>query len=314
MDLPNVANLLVKNDVFFNHVHIINQKFDILPDELHYGMSIEYIDLKESREQFVRELVNTVTDWVYSNAKQDAILGQLISDGRTNANAFSELKQKAHDKFRHSNDGSLLHGQFGELLLSNCIQHILGAVPLLRKMPITTSSKLERFGADAIHYKDINGIPVFYIGEAKSYTSNYQFAKAFDASIHSIIKEYNNITGEIRQYLHEDFLSPEMEQLATDLINGELKNAEYHLVSIVAYEETGKKDGLSRTEILNSVNAIIESRFKAFDNSKIDIAGNPILNRITYIAFPIWDFESLITDFSGYISRKEGKSKNGKHD
>ena len=31
------------------------------------------------------------------------------------------------------------------------------AVPLLRKMKITTSSQHERFGADAIHYKVENG-------------------------------------------------------------------------------------------------------------------------------------------------------------
>jgi hypothetical protein len=306
MSLPDVKNLLVKNNAFFNHVHIINQKFDILPDKLHYGMAIDYVDLQESREQFVRELVNTVVDWVYSRAKQDSILEQLLSDERSSANASLELMQKAFEKFRPSNDGKLLHGQFGELLLANCLQHIFDAVPILRKMPIATSPDLERFGVDAIHYKHISDKPVFYIGEAKSYTSKYSFNAAFEKAINSIIKEYGNITRELRQYLHEDFLAPEIEQLATDLIDGKLKNAEYRLVSIVAYEETEMKNGTSRDEIIEAINAAIVKRFKNFDSNKIAIVSNPILNRITYIVFPVWEFENLVNSFSNLIPNNKG--------
>jgi len=305
----DIEGLLIKNQSFFNHVHIINQKFEILPESMHYGMAIDYVDLQESREQFVRELINTVLDWVYSQARQASILTELESEGRSKANAFTELTQKAFEKFRPSTDGKLLHGQFGELLLANCLQHIFNAIPILRKMPITTSPAHERFGSDAIHYNEVDGKPIFYIGEAKSYTSDYAFNTAFETAINSILNEYRNINREIRQYLHEDFLEPEKEQLATDLINGKLKNTEYRLVSIIAYEETAKRNGKSRDEILELIKLAIEQRYRKFDNSKIDIDGNPILNRITYIVFPVWEFETLIKSFSNGIPKQQRGGK-----
>ena len=189
----DVDALLVKNPTLFNHIHVINQRFEILPDNMHFGIAIDYVDLQESREQFIREIINTIVDWVYSPAKQSFVLGELESEGRTKANANSELMQKAFEKFRSSTDGKLLHGQFGELLLANCLQYLFGAIPILRKMPIATSSSHERFGSDAIHYKETDGKPLFYIGEAKSYTSKYRFAAAFEDALSSIIKEYNNI-------------------------------------------------------------------------------------------------------------------------
>lgn len=298
---PNIDKLLVKNEAFFNHVHIINQSFDILPDKIHYGMAIDYVDLKESREQFVRELVNTVLDWVYSQAQQTTILAKLKSEGRSNANANTELTQRSFEKFRKSTDGKLLHGQFGELLLANCLQHLFQAVPILRKMPIATSPAHERFGADAIHYAVSDNISTFYIGEAKSYTSDYKFNAAFEAAIVSILNEYNNINTELRLYLHEDFLEPATEQLATDLVNGKLKDAQYRLVSIIAYEENIKKTGNTRDEILTAIKEIIIKRYENFDNKKVDISKNPILDRITYIVFPVWEFDKLIEDFAKSI-------------
>jgi len=301
-----VERLLIANQAFFNHVHIIKQKFEILPDAFHYGMSIDYIDLTESREQFVRELINTVLDWVYSQAKQVNILTGLKTEGRTDANASTELMQRAFDKFRTSADSTLLHGQFGELLLANCIQHLFYAIPILRKMPITTSPSHERFGSDAIHYKSKDSKQIFYIGEAKSYTSAYKFNSAFEDALKSILKEHKNISHELRQYLHEDFLAPETAQLATDLINGKLKNAEYRLVSIIAYEETREKSGANRDEILKTIKTAIEYRYRNFDNHKIDIGSCPILSRITYIVFPVWNFKELLNSFSNNINKRQG--------
>jgi hypothetical protein len=303
-EFTNINKLLLKNAAFFNHVHIINQKFDILPDKRHYGMAIDYVDLKESREQFVRELVNTILDWVYSQAKQSFILTELKSEGRSNANANMELVQKAFEKFRKSDDGKLLHGQFGELLLANCLQYLFQAIPILRKMAIATSPAHERFGADAIHYATVDNAPIFYIGEAKCYTSTYSFNVAFEAAIKSILNEYDNITTEIRQYLHEDFLEPDIEQIATDLVNGKLKNARYRLVSIVAYEENSKKTGKTRAEIIKNIDAIIIEKYKKFDKKKFDIYNTPILDRITYIVFPVWEFDKLIEGFAKSIPNK----------
>ena len=106
-----------------------------------------------------------------------------------------------------------------------------------------------------------------------------------------------------RQYLHQDFLEPETEQLATNLVNGNIKNVEFHLVSIIAYEEKNAKNGNTRDEILGGIKRVIENRYRNFDNNKIDIKSNPILNRITYIVFPVWSFEELIRSFSDGIPK-----------
>ena len=42
---------------------------------------------------------------------------------------------------------------------------------------------------------------------------------------------------------------------------------------------------------------IIEEKYKNFDNNKIDIDNNPILGRITYIVFPIWELDELLKEF-----------------
>jgi hypothetical protein len=311
IDDINIEEFLVNNSAFFNHVHVINQNFDILPNKPHYGIAIDYVDLIESREQFVRELFNTVLDWVYSQAKQEKIINDLRREGRTHGNISTELVQKAFDKFRVKTDGSLIQGQFGELLLANCLQELFNAIPLLRKMPITTSPEHERFGVDAIHYAVENDNHVFYIGEAKSYISEYKFNTAFEMAISSIIKEYNNHRGEIKLYLHEDFLEEPLQKIATDYINNNLSNVKVNLVSIVAYEESDKKTGLSKEEILACINDIITKRYKNFDNNKLDFDLNPILNRITYVVFPIWEFDKLISEFANLIPKtkkiKEGK-------
>ena len=64
-------------------------------------------------------------------------------------------------------------------------------------MPITTSVEMERFGADAIHYKYENGKNLFYLGEAKTYSSKYQFNTAIGDAIESIIKPTRNIVKKL---------------------------------------------------------------------------------------------------------------------
>ena len=36
-------------------------------------------------------------------------------------------------------------------------------------------------------------------------------------------------------------------------------------------------------------------------NNKIDIENNPILRRITYIVFPVWDLKGLVEEFQKMI-------------
>lgn len=129
----------------------------------------------------------------------------------------------------------LIQGQLGELLLFHFIQHCMHAIPLLRKMSITTSANHERFGADAIHYKIENGKHIMIFGEAKTYTSSYKFNEAFEDALDSIINTYNQRRKELKSYVHEDFLDDELNKVAEDYLNNELNPVEVHLVSLAVW-------------------------------------------------------------------------------
>ena len=171
----DIKDRLLKNDTLFRDVHIIKQKFDILPeDKEHYGASIAFQDIQELREDFINDLLDTIVDWVYSSEKYKELRDKEIENGKTEATAFSTVRRKAEQKFRKGSDSSLLvQGQFGELLLFHFIQKCMEAVPLLRKMHITTSPQHERFGADAIHYKIEGNKNIIILGEAKTYFACY---------------------------------------------------------------------------------------------------------------------------------------------
>ena len=175
----DVERRLINNDALFNNIHIIHQNFDIVPGEnKHYGTSIDYQDLTELRDDFLNELYDTVVNWVHSSEKYAEMKEAAIKKGKSKEAASSEIQRKAREKFRgnRNSESLLIQGQLGELLLLHFIQRFQKATPLLRKMKITTSNKLERFGADAIHFKFENDKPIIIIlGEAKTYTSEYQF-------------------------------------------------------------------------------------------------------------------------------------------
>ena len=156
MDEKDILKRLVQNDALFRKIHVITQTYDILPnDKEHIGAYIEYQDINELREDFLEELTDSIVDWIYSSEKFNELKQKAISKGKTEAAATQEVGRKAKQKFRanHNSDKLLIQGQLGELLLFHFIQRCMKAVPLLRKMNITTSSEHERFGADAIHYK-----------------------------------------------------------------------------------------------------------------------------------------------------------------
>lgn len=304
VDEKYIKNHLINNDSLFNYIYVIEQNFDTVPNtHNHYGASINYQDLKELRQEFLDELYDSIVDWVYSSEKYKELKDIAISNGKTDAAASSEISRRAREKFRatKNSDNILIQGQLGELLLFHFIQRLQGAVPLLRKMKITTSPEHERFGADAIHFKYEKGKPIIILGEAKTYTSNYKFNQAFEDAITSILKTYDNHRKEINLYVHEDFLEPEMNKIAEQYINNKLENVEVHLVCIVVYNETSDIKGNSREEIIQKITNVIENKYANFDKKKIDTETNSILKRITYIVFPIWKLDELAKTFQQMI-------------
>lgn len=295
-----IKGRLIRNDALFDYIFIFQQKFDILPDNGHIGASIAFQDIQELRDDFLGQLVDTIAEWVYSAKKFDK-LKNIFSARKTESAAASEVLRKAKEKFRRGQNGKLLsQGQIGELLF-HFIQRFFGAIPILRKMPITTSPEMERFGADAIHYRIQNTQHHIIVGEAKAYTSKYKFNEAMEDAINSILSSYTNLRKELHLYLHEDFLDPEMDEIAERFLSNRLSPVTIDLVCLILYNETKSFEITSEDEIKRQIKQIIENRYRGFDNSKLDFDQFPILNRITYIVFPVWKFDELAKEFEKHI-------------
>lgn len=298
----DIEKKLTMNDALFRNIHVIQQRFDILPDEKeHIGAFIEYQDIAELRAGFLYELFDTIVDWAYNDDKYHMLEEQYQSEGKSKSAAASQIMRKVKQKFRRGSDGNLLiQGQFGELLLFHFIQRFMKAAPLLRKMPITTSAEHERHGADAIHYCVDGEKNVIVLGEAKAYTSG-NFASALGNAISSILSTYQRYRSELDLYVHEDFLDDEMNCVANELLTGKLKNVEVRLVAVIAYNEESPIEIDNEGHIRQQIKGIIERKFSRYNNAKIDLEQNPILKRITYVAFPIWKMRELLEKFQEMI-------------
>jgi hypothetical protein len=284
-----IDKLISCTKMFMNHVHFVQQSFNLLPDNKHYGTCINYVDLQEYRDEFCNELVNTISEWVYSQRKAAEVIDTMISEGRSIQNAQNTLTTEAFKKFRnHSTDKLLVQGQFGELLLFNFLQSFFKCVPLLRKMPITTSVEMERFGSDAIHYKCNGGKNVFYLGEAKTYSSKYQFNTAIADAIESIIKTYGEHRKEIGRFVYDSFIEDDLIEIAKGYKNATLEDVEVHLVSVITYCETEKFDKKSEKQIKEDIIKIIDERGKAVDRKLFNAIDEGLHPRFNYIILPIW--------------------------
>lgn len=287
-----------------NHVHWVKQSFKLTPDKEHYGVCINFVDKQEYRNEFCTELVTTITEWVYSQKKASLIVADFVNENRSVINAYSALNRLAFEKFRIiSGKQVYMQGQFGELLLFNFLQTFFNAVPLVRKMPITSSTEMERFGADAIHYGRSGDKNLIYLGEAKTYTSSYQFRTALSHAVESIITSYKNHRKELNLYIYDDFVDDKLQQIARDYKNGTLSNVEVHLVSIVTYNETTKFDRTSEAEIKTRIISILEEKCKALDKELFDCISVDLHTRFNYILFPVWQLDQLITDFQKLIGK-----------
>lgn len=302
VDLPLITkekNRLIRNDSLFRFIHVIQQEFNIKPNSKnHIGASIEYKDIEELRGHFLNELIDTMIDWVYSSDRFKEILAKIVEDGKSEVAAYSQIHNKIHKKFRREIDGKLSAlGQIGELLLSHFIQRYLRAVPILRKQEIRAVSSIEHICKNAIHYKKENGKNIIILGEAKIYTSKYNFNEAFKESIDSILKTYKNYSDEKELYIHEDFVDKDMNDIAESYLNGTMVKPQVHLVSITIYNEDQQIDIIDEDEIKKQIDGIIKERYSKFSDDYIDVGKYPILNRITYIIFPVWEIEKLALQY-----------------
>ncbi|WP_298139778.1 DUF1837 domain-containing protein [Flavobacterium sp.] len=299
-----IDKLLSCTKMFMNHVHFVQQSFNLLPNKKHYGTCINYLDLQEFRNEFCEELVNTISEWVYSQKKATEVIDKMVIEGRSSQNAQNAITTEAFKKFRSSSTGKILaQGQFGELLLFNFLQSFFKSVPLLRKMSITTSVGMERYGADAIHYKLEGSKNLLFLGEAKTYISKYKFSVAFEDAVDSILNTYAEHRKELGRYVYDSFIDDSLIQVATDYKNGKLPNVEVHLVSVITYCENQKVEKKSETQIKADIIKIIEERGKELDRKIFDKIDKGLHPRFNYIIFPVWELDSLLQQFQKLIGK-----------
>ena len=208
----DIESLLPKMDAFMRTMHHVSMDLTIEPKKKHIATCIDYSDLNQLRSEFLQEMISSVTRYVYSKGKQKEIVASESVD-RELEDAQAILQQRAKDKFRPSS----VKGQFSELLLFNLLNYHFKAVPIIRKMKLTTNTELERNGADAIHLGKVDGKYVLYLGEAKTYTSG--FKAAFKKALESILETFNHHRDELNLYKYEDFLEPELRSIAESYIN-----------------------------------------------------------------------------------------------
>jgi hypothetical protein len=300
----HLDELLTCTRMLMNHVHFVRQSFNLLPAKDHHGASINYIDLKEFRDEFCTELINTISEWVYSQKKAKKLIQEFEKQGRSYQNAIQAFNQHTFGKFRDRNTRKFfLQGQFGELLLFNFLQHFFSAVPILRKMPIRTSSATEVNGADAIHYNFENGTHLLYLGEAKSYTRKYAFKQAFGDALQSIVKTYHTHLKELELYIYDDFIDDRLIKIAQDYKNGLLTNVEVHLVSIIAYHENSQLQLTNEAEIKRQIMQVIEEKGKSLERDIFNLIPSGLHPRFNYVIMPIWEMDILLAEFQKRLGK-----------
>lgn len=288
----DVSKFKSYTDGLMNHVYFVEHQFSLLPSKNHHLTAINFTSIHERKDDFLTALINTVSNWVYSKAERDKILDEQEHESGDRALAGAFLTNAANQKFRPGYP----NGQFGELLLFNFLQHFFHAVPLLRKQRITTNIKLERNGADAIHYKQENGEHIFVLGESKCYESDYKFRDAFCKSLESIKTTLDSFSKELGLYTYDDFIENDLLQVAKAFKKGTLANTRIDLACLIIYNErktlTKKDEKQIKADILKIVNercALIQ---------KDDYAGiTDVIDSIQYIIFPIWALEDLLNEF-----------------
>lgn len=290
----DIEMLLSNTDALMNQVYWFKQHIDKPRASSHRGVSINYVDVKEKRDEFVRELKSTILAWIYSKDKYNSIYEYELrkrNNDHLNTNAY--ILQLVDQKFRKGYP----QGQFGELLLFNFIQFFFSAPPLLRKMSITTNPALERNGADAIHYCEDAGRDCFILGESKCYESKYRFNKAIEISVESIVNSFNDLDNELILYVYDDFIDPILRDKALEFKEGKCLSARIELVCLVAYNETIDIDANSEKEIKNNIESCLKKRWSKVADSLYGGIRESVINRIHYIVFPIWNLDKLLEKF-----------------
>lgn len=138
--------------------------------------------------------------------------------------------------------------------------------------------------------------PVIYLGEAKTYTSKYQFATALEAAIDSISKTHANWLTELDLYVYDEFIDEPLRAVARDVKRGKI-DFQVQLVSVISYTETTSVTGADSAEIIASLEKIVKGRVGAIKKELFESHNEHLLARMHFFFLPFWDLESLLEEF-----------------
>lgn len=294
--LIDIKPLLDRIEPLINTMRHAKMEVGLSPSNEHIITAIKYQGLNQMRQEFIQRLTSSIVKYVIEKSKYQARKYELEVDGFDETDAGVEIFQQATHYFRKAD----IKGQFSELLLFNLLQYYFDAIPVVRKMKITTNPEMERNGADAIHLGETApGQYCVYLGEAKTYASS--FASAFKNAMASIVKAYNEHRQELHLHSFSDFLEPSVRELMKKYLNGCI-DLPVKLVVIISFctGETPLMDSKKNyeqyyiDEVLNACRKINEEHYKDESSNKIHPA---LLKEIHYILFPVNELEKLLADF-----------------
>lgn len=299
---PDIDSLLIQTESLMRTMYVVREDFALAPKKDHIATCINFNDLQSMRDNFVNELRDLILQFVYSPERIESIHKDLVASKKDKWAACSAVLARAHSKFRASS----VRGQFGELLLSVLLQHHFRAVPVLRKMPITTGPEVERHGMDAVHIAHVDGKYRVYLGEAKAYSAERRALRsALENAVTDIVQQhYPNHRRELDLYIHEDFMPASLEPIVQDYIRGTL-DAEVHLVGLIAYDAKIDLSLLkTRQARLDAFVDDVRQSVKGFAESKVVQGIEPaLLPRMNYVFFPVHELDKLIEAFGSCIMR-----------
>lgn len=289
-ELVSTEPLVEKINHILESLYCISIDLNLNPAKEHHINFINYVDLQEMRKEFINSLFSSVTRYVYSEAQTQKKIKALKREQVEISDAFSMVQSEAIGTFKVNN----IKGQFSELLLFNLLQHHFKAVPLVRKMPITTNPALERNGADAFHISVEGDKTVLYLGEAKTYTSGLR--KAFQDSLDSLMKTYKDYRSELNLYVYNDFINPQLKKVAKNFLAGK-HDGEIHMVALISFERPALANHTTKADILKQIIEDVKT-----EASKITVADYSPLGdfpaiRLNYVFLPFQELNTLISEF-----------------
>ncbi len=299
----DIKSLLDSIEPLINTMHYGKANIGLSPAGEHVVTSIKYQGLLQMRKEFIQRLTSSIVRYVLSKSKYAANQDVLRGEGFDQSDAEAEIFQQASGYFRKSD----IKGQFSELLLFNLLQYYFEAIPVVRKMQITTNTELERNGADAIHLGQLDTKEYcVYLGEAKTYPSG--FVPAFKNAVQSIIKAHAEHRDELQLHSYGDFLEPKVKAIMKDYLSGAI-DLPVKLVIIISYC-TGETPTLATKEEYTQhyIDQVLAECKKITVTHYKDAEGNAIhpglLKELHYILFPVNELDKLLKDFQTKLGIK----------